>query len=136
MDDADPTPDRERAAAARDQGYRALGVLPGGAGGGDAGHAVVWVVDGATLAPLARWDAPGPVDKIALGPGGGPLVELVTPEVGPASASRGPVPDWVTPLWFVDEGSGLPLEIIGQLRGPGSVAPVLLAPVAGTFAGF
>jgi len=92
-----------------------------------------WVIDTTTNVLVGRGDAPGPIDQIALGPGGGPLLELVTPGIygGPE-----PTTDWDVPLWFVNHRNGEPLEVIGHLHGPGELQPWLLSPTVGTLAGF
>ena len=97
-------------------------------------RSVVWVMDAVGLAALKRWDAPGPVDQIALGPGGAELIELISP-AEPASGG-GPVSDWTTAAWFVDARSGQPLEVVGRLRGPGSLPPSLLPASVDNLAGF
>jgi hypothetical protein len=92
-----------------------------------------WVLDTRSNVVVGRADAPAPIDQIALGPGGGPLLEMVTPGgyFGP-----GPASDWDAPLWFIDQLTGQPLEVIGHLHGPAGLSPWLLSPIVGTLAGF
>ncbi|MBI2764228.1 MAG: hypothetical protein HYX54_10930 [Chloroflexi bacterium] len=94
----------------------------------------VWVFDAERLKVLARWEAPGPVDQMVLSPGDEALVLLTTPAVLPGGP--GPVGDWITAAWFLDARSGAPLEVLGEIRGPGYSTPTLLAPAVSAFAGF
>lgn len=96
-------------------------------------RSVVWVIDTARNAVVERWFALGPIDQIALAPGGGSLLELATP---PQATGDGLASDWIAPLWFLDPVTSNPLEVIGQLRGPGNSPPALLSPFVGTLAGF
>lgn len=115
----------------------ALGIVPVDYGGFLQLGSTVAVIDAATDRLVARWDSPGPADQLALAPGGGPLVEFVTPRLPQSSPTRrGPVLDWTTQAWFVDQRTGSPLEVLGELRGPGATIPVLLPPVVAAFAGF
>ena len=103
-------------------------------------HSVVWAVDAIRLTSLGRWDAPGPIDQLALAPRGRELVELVSPAsnwIGlPNPSSSGPISDWTTAAWFVDAKTGLPLEVVGRLRGPGYRLPALLPASVDTLVGF
>ena len=115
----------------------ALGIVPVDYGGFVQLGSTVAVIDARTDRLVARWDSPGPADQLALAPGGGPLIEFATPRLPQASPTRrGPVLDWTTQAWFVDQRTGLPLEVLGELHGPGATIPVLLPPVIALFAGF
>ena len=115
----------------------ALGIVPVDYGGFVQLGSTVAVIDARTDRLVARWDSPGPADQLALAPGGGPLIEFATPRLPQASPTRrGPVLDWTTQAWFVDQRTGTPLEVLGELHGPGATIPVLLPPVVAAFAGF
>ena len=115
----------------------ALALGPEAQGGVIRQGSKVWVFDAATGRPIERWDSPGPVDQLALAPAGGPLIELATPRLPQSSPqNRGPVVDWTTQMWFVDQRTGAPLEVLGELHGPGYAIPVLLPPTVARFAGF
>ncbi len=96
-------------------------------------RSVVWALEAATARVLGRADAPGEIDQVALGPGGGPLLQMLTPVLreGPGRGT-----DWVAPVWFVDPATGQTLEVVGQVRGPGALPGALLEPMVGTLAGF
>ncbi len=91
---------------------------------------LVWVLDAESLSVIDRWDPPGPVEQLALAPGGGPLIEISPP------TRPDPSLGWTTALWFVDQHTGDPLEVLGQLRGPGGAWPTLIQPSVQAFAGF
>ncbi len=115
----------------------ALGLVPRAGDGLIRLGSTVWVIDARTGRQVGRWDTPGPVDQLALAPGGGPLVELVTPRVPQSRPQLGvPVVDWTTQVWFVDQRTGVPLEVLGEVRGPGYAVPVLLNPSVAGLAGF
>lgn len=94
-------------------------------------QSVVWAIDPERMTAIARWFSPGPIDQLALAPGDGPLVELVTPSIPRQPI---PAPDWVTALWLVDRSDGRPLEVLGRIRGPGNVLPVLPTASVASFA--
>ena len=96
-------------------------------------RSVVWVIEAATNRLLGRGDAPAEIDQIALAPGGGPLLEMLTPTL---QEGPGLVTDWVEPVWFVDQATGQTLEVAGQVRGPGTLPGTLLPPLVGRLAGF
>lgn len=97
----------------------------------------IWAVDASTLRILARWSAPAPVDQMVLSPGDEALVMIETPRaLVTAPVGPGPVADWNTSAWFVDARTGAPIEVLGQLRGPGFATLALLQPSAAAFAGF
>ena len=101
------------------------------------GPASIWAVDARTFAVLAHWDAPAPADQMVLAPGDETLVMLATPRARPvAPVGPGPVADWVAAAWFVDARSGAPLEVLGQIHGPGFSTLTLLQPSVASFAGF
>ena len=102
--------------------------------GSVARRSVIWPIDAVGLSPLGRWDAPGSVDQLSLGPAGGELIELISPP-GRAPGS-GPISDWTTAAWFVDAHSGQPLEVAGRLRGSWVFPPALLPASADALAGF
>ncbi len=106
-------------------------------GSSSEGPASIWAVDALTLALLARWDAPAPADQMVLAPGDETLVMLATPRALPvAPVGPGPVADWVAAAWFVDARIGAPLEVLGQIHGPGFSTMTLLQPSVASFAGF
>ena len=114
----------------------ALGLVPVDYGVVRLGSTIA-VINARTDQLMARWDNPGPADQLGLAPGGGPLVEFLTPRLPQSSPTqRGPILDWTTQAWFVDQRTGAPLEVLGELRGPGATIPVLLQPVVAGFAGF
>jgi hypothetical protein len=96
-------------------------------------RSVVWVIEAATNRLLGRADAPAEIDQIALAPGGGPLLQMLTPVLRDGS---GLTTDWAAPVWFVDPTSGKTLEVVGQVRGPGALPGALVEPLVGTLAGF
>ena len=101
------------------------------------GPASIWAVDARTLAVLAHWDAPAPADQMVLAPGDETLVMLATPRALPvAPVGPGPVADWIAAAWFVDARSGAPLEVLGQIHGPGFSTLTLFQPSVASFAGF
>lgn len=112
-------------------------LVPGG-GPATATQTLEWVVDTVTGELAGRGVAPGPIDQVALAPGGGLLVELATPSQ-PAEAgipSGTPRSDWTTQSWFVDATTGQALEMVGRVRGPGGLPGFVLSPSVGTLAGF
>lgn len=100
----------------------------------------VWVIDPRTTDLLGRWDAPGPIDQLALAPRGIPfksaftLIEFVTPKPAPGTGAA--FAAWTTQIWFVDDRTGTPLEVLGEIRGPGYASPTLLPPAVASFPGF
>lgn len=110
----------------------ALGRVPVRQAGVDRFDATIWAIDAATGHALERWTAPGPIDQLAQAPHGGPLIGLVSPtgQFGP-----GPAVDWRTAMWFIDPRSGAPLEVLGDVRGPGFGSPTLIPPSVAAFAG-
>jgi hypothetical protein len=93
-------------------------------------RSAVWVLDAESLSVIEAWNPPGPVNEIALGPGGGPLL-------GTSLAERpSPAMDWTTALWFVDQHTGDLLEILGQLQGSGAGRTWLIQPSVQALAGF
>jgi hypothetical protein len=106
---------------------------PAGGGAIVPTRSVVWVVEAATNRLLGRADAPAQIDQIALAPGGGSLLQMLTPVLHDGAA---PVTDWVEPVWFVDPATDQTLEVVGQVRGPGTLPGALLDPLVGTLAGF
>ena len=137
---------------ARDDGYRAGGRIQDAQGRGTrmVVVALVAVVGlgvllaafrnvGSSLAPLLGDLSPTmtPAAPTSEFPPGGPLVEFQTPRLPQSSPTqRGPIFDWTTQAWFVDQRTGSPLEVLGELHGPGATIPVLLPPVVAAFAGF
>ena len=93
---------------------------------------LVWLLDAESLSVIDRWDPPGPVDQIALAPGGGPLIEIAPPVPGSPDSAL----EFTTALWFVDQTTGDPLEVLGQLPGPGGAWPILIQPSVQALAGF
>ena len=95
-------------------------------------RSMMWVLDAESLSVIDRWDPPGPVDQIALAPGGGPLIEISPPMPGSPDSPL----EFTTALWFVDQTTGDPLEVLGQLPGPGGAWPILIQPSVQALAGF
>jgi hypothetical protein len=93
-------------------------------------RSMVWVLDAESLSVIGLWDPPGQAFEIALGPGGSPLLEISWAMSGSLAS------DWTTGLWFVDQLTGRPLEVVGQLRSPGGGRARLIQPSVQAFAGF
>jgi hypothetical protein len=92
-------------------------------------RSMVWVLDAESLSVIEAWDPPGPVDEIALGPGGRPLLQI-------SWVTSGIFDVMTTGLWFVDQNTGRPLEVVGQLGSLGGGRAWLIQPSVQTLAGF
>lgn len=92
-------------------------------------RSMVWVLDAKSLSVIEAWDLPGPVNEIALGPGGGPLLEI-------SWVTSGIFAVMTTGMWFVDQNTGRPLEVVGQLGSLGGGRAWLIQPSVQAFAGF